>query len=227
MYFFYFILSSYVFFSSLYYYNKNIKNLENLISTFFKNILNYFEYKYDEIDVDKLPSKIIFISSHTSIYDFVIGTIFYYAFLHKKYDTYVLMKKEFQLICNPIILFFDKRFKLISIDSSKKNLGITEQICNNLSNKNNYILFIAPEGTRKCTEKLRSGYWYISKKLDTDIIYIGVDFLTKRIILENPRKPKETWEDEENEFIRCCKKYTPLYPDRCFWTKDYYSYENE
>jgi 1-acyl-sn-glycerol-3-phosphate acyltransferase len=221
--FFYYLLSAYFFFSSFYYFHNNFKSIDDFITNIFKNILIFFEYKVEEIDLEKLPSKIIFIGSHTSIYDFIIGTLFYYGYLHKKYDTYVLMKKEFQVMCNPIIRFFDKKFKLISIDTSNKKVGVTKQICDDLADKDNYILFISPEGTRKCTEKIRTGYWYISKKLDTHIVFVGIDFLNKSIVLEKERKPKDTWEEEEEEFIKCCKKYTPLYPDLCFWTKDFYA----
>lgn len=198
----------------------------------FRTILEYAGYNIELLPEDKLPSKMIIISSHTSIYDFFIGIIFYYGYLHKNYDTYVLMKKQFEVICTPIVMFFDKRFKLISI--SNKNIepsntynvkkGITQQICNKLRNKeDNYIIYIAPEGTRRCIETLKSGYWHIAKELDINIMYLGVDFSTKTIVMENPRKALLTWEDEQNEFIKCAKKYTPMYPEKCFWTKDYYN----
>lgn len=225
---FYSFSISFLFLSSFYYYNKNFKNFDDLSSCFFKKILYYLDFKCDLIDIRELPSKLIIIGSHTSIYDFFIGTIFYYAYLHEKYDTYVLMKKQFEKICNPLLYFFDSRFKLISVDKTNKNdenkTSVTKQICNTLLNKDNYIIFIAPEGTRKCTDKLRSGYWYISKELDTDILYLGIDFLKKEIVMEHFRKPKDTWEEEQEEFIKSCKKYIPLYPERCFWIKDYYHY---
>jgi 1-acyl-sn-glycerol-3-phosphate acyltransferase len=202
------------------------------IAYLFRVLLNYLDYKVELIEKNEMPKKIIIISSHTSIYDFFIGLILYYGYLHENYDTYVLMKKQFEIICTPILTFFDKRFKLISI--SKKNIeytdkykvkkGITQQICNKLKNKDdNYLIFIAPEGTRKCIDKLRSGYWYIAKELDIHIMYLGIDFSTKNIVMERPRKALLTWEEEESEFIRCSKKYVPLYPERCFWTKDYYN----
>ncbi len=203
-------------------------------SYIFKILLDYLDYKVELIDNKELPDKMIIISSHTSIYDFFIGIMFYYAYLHKNYDTYVLMKKQFEIICTPILMFFDKRFKLISI--SKKNIeqsehyqvkkGVTQQICNKLRKKDKsdkYIIFIAPEGTRKCVDKLRSGYWYIARELDINIMYLGIDFSTKNIVMEHPRKALETWDDEEEEFIKYAKKYVPMYPERCYWTKDYYS----
>jgi hypothetical protein len=137
------------------------------------------------------------------------------------------MKNTFEQMCRPLLQSFDKKFKIISVNSSSRNTshkseGLTEQICNQLKDKDNYIIFISPEGTRKCTNKLRTGYWYIAKNLNINIIYLGIDYQSKEINMEKCRKPFETWEEEEDYFIKTCVKYTPLYPERCYWTKNYY-----
>jgi 1-acyl-sn-glycerol-3-phosphate acyltransferase len=208
--------------SGIYYgYRRNFNSFNDFISKFFAKILNLLGYKYEELNLDNLPNKLIIIGSHTSLYDFFIGLFYYYAVLHKKYDTYILMKKEFEVIATPLLTYFDSSFKFISVDSKKK--GLTCQIINNLKNKDNYTLFIAPEGTRKLTESLRSGYWNISKELNVDVAYLGIDFSSKNIVFENYRKIKDNWNDEQNMFIESCKKYTPLYPERCYWTKDFYN----
>ena len=221
MIFFYYLLLGFLLYL-FYTYNKNFKKLINLKTYIFKNILKYLKYNVEEFDINLLPSRLIIISSHTSIYDFIIGTIFYYGYLYSKYDNYVLMKDEFQTFCKPFLNIFCKKFKLISISSSKYKNGITDKICKELSDKNNYILCIAPEGTRRCTDTVKSGYWYISKNLNIDIIYIGIDFSKKNIFLEKYRKPMDLFEEDKNEFIKSCKKYIPLYPERCYWTKDFY-----
>jgi len=211
----YYFFISFSFIAGFYLFNKVT------ISYIFTKILLFLDYKVEYFDIESLPSKIIIISSHTSIYDFFIGVIFYYAYLNSKYDTYILMKKDFELVCNPIISFLDKKIKLISVENNNKN-GLTETICNELKNKTNYILYIAPEGTRKCTDTIKSGYWRIAKNLDIDVIYIGIDFLKKTITLEESRKVEEEWDDEKYKFMKSCKNYIPLYPERCYWTKDYY-----
>ena len=183
------------------------------------NILYLLGFKFD--NNIKLPSKLIIIGSHTSIYDFFIGLLIYYTLL-TNYNAYILMKNKFEIICTPILQMIDSKFNLISIDTTKKN-NITKQICDKFENKDNYIIFLAPEGTRKCTNKIKSGYWYISKNLNIDIVYLGIDYNTKTIIFEDYRKPKETFNDEQEEFIKSCKKYIPLYPERCYWTKNYYN----
>ena len=223
MYFFFYFILGFFFIISFYKYNKNFKNYNEFVSYIFKNILLLLNYEVDDFNIDELPSRIIIISSHTSIYDFIIGSLFYYGYLHSRYLTFVVMKKEFETFIKYILKLFDKRFQLISIDTNKKNIGYTEQICDNLRNKNDYVLFLAPEGTRKCINKIKSGYWYISKNLEIDIIYIGIDFSSKSITLEKNRKPKDTWDEEQDEFIKCCKKYIPLYPERCYWTKNFYN----
>lgn len=185
-----------------------------------KNILKSLGYKLNDVDLDTFPSKLVIIGSHTSIYDFFIGALYYYALLHQKYDSYILMKKNFEVIATPILSIIDKKFKLISV--SKNNNGLTKIIIDDLKNKDNYVLFIAPEGTRKLTERIKSGYWFISKELDADIAYLGIDFNLKNINLESSRKPFKNWDEEEFFFAKTCQNYIPLYPERCFWTKDYY-----
>jgi 1-acyl-sn-glycerol-3-phosphate acyltransferase len=209
-------------FSFTYFYTKNFKTFGDFISYIFSNVLLYLGYEFGNIDfIEEYPSKLMIISSHTSIYDFLIGILYYYSVLHKKYNIYILMKDNFHKVCSPILSILDKKIKLISVDYNKK--GLTKKICDELSDKDNYIIFIAPEGTRKCTDKLKTGYWNIAKNLDINISYIGIDFITKDIVLENYRKPFNKWEEEEDYFIKYCKKYIPLYPERCHWTKNFYS----
>jgi hypothetical protein len=229
MYYFFTILSFFFVFKFFFEYKKKFNNFDNFISFISKKTLLLCGYKLNIINFEGIPSKLIIIGSHTSIYDFLIGVLFYYAIFHEKYSTYIFMKNSFEIICRPILMFFDKKFKLISVNTSIKNkgfdknkYGLTSQVCDKLKNEDNYVIFISPEGTRKCTEKLKSGYWYIAKNLDIDILYLGIDYSLKTITLENYRKSYNTWEEEEEKFINSCIKYIPLYPERCFWTKKYY-----
>lgn len=218
MLFIYYLLFGYFLYISNYLYNQN--GLMHIS----RKILKICNYKIDidiEDDIEQLPSKVLIISSHTSIYDFIIGMLFYYGYLRKKYNTYVLMKKSFERIVKPFLHLVENKVKLISVNQNKK-MGLTDQIYENLKDKDNYMLYIAPEGTRKCTDNIKSGYWILSKKLNIDIVYWGIDFNLKTISIEKNRKVKEDWEDEKYEFIKNCKKYIPLYPDRCYWTKDFY-----
>ena len=72
------------------------------------------------------------------------------------------------------------------------------------------------------TQVLRKGYWIISKELNVDVIYIGVDFHKKIIQLEKARIVNENWNIEQDIFIKEAINYIPLYPEKFYWTNKYY-----
>jgi 1-acyl-sn-glycerol-3-phosphate acyltransferase len=64
--------------------------------------------------------------------------------------------------------------------------GIVEQAVTLFSNNEAFILGIAPEGTRKRVNKLRSGFYQIAKKAQVPIIPFGLDFEHKQILIGEP-----------------------------------------
>jgi len=194
----------------------------NYYEIFFQFLIKMMGFNVN-INIKDLPSKVIFISSHTSIYDFFIGMIIYYGYLHKKYKLYCLMKKLFESMVSPFLLFIDNKVNIISVDKTKN--GLTTKIIDTLKTKDNYLIFIAPEGTRKINQTLRKGYWIIAKELNIDVVYVGIDFHKKYIQLEKNRKVDKNWNIEQDNFIQEAIKYTPLYPEKFYWTKNYYDKE--
>ena len=199
---------------------KSISKIKQYISHISLNWYGY-GYSYEKINIEEYPSRLILISSHTSMYDFIIGILYYYTMLHFRYDVYIFMKKQYQEICAPICSWIDPKIKFIAVDSNKN--GLTKTVIQELKEKDHYVIYIAPEGTRNCTNNIRSGYWHIATALQIDIVYIGVDFVHKQITMEPYRSPSKTWKEEQELFIQSCKKYIPLYPERCYWTKQYYN----
>lgn len=208
------LLKILLFFSFIYF------SFFNYSSEIFSFILYLYGFKINKKNINNLPTKLILISSHTSMYDFFIGMAINYSIFHKNHTNYILMKKAFADICNPFLPFLDKKFKLIEVNKDKK--GITQSLTDNLKDKDNYIIYLSPEGTRKLNKNLRKGYWVLSNKLDVKVMYIGIDFLKKTIFFEKPRFVEIEWVNEEKNFINSCKKYLPLYPERCYWTKNFY-----
>lgn len=224
---FIFIIIFYIIINTLYYYNNNIGNFNNFKRKVAIYILNKIGYMVNEESFKNMPSKMILISSHTSIYDFLLGCLIYYSFFNIEYDIYIFMKKDFEVMTSPLLKLLDNKFKLISVGYKRsitinKENGLVMDTYKKLEKKDNYIIYISPEGTRKCTNKIKSGYWNIAKLLDIEIGYIGIDFYNKKISLEKPRKPLEDWDNEKELFIEMCNKYIPLYPERCYWMKDFY-----
>ena len=213
-----FLSLCFTFFSFLYY----SVVYETFLQSFCKTCLQWFEFDVliTQEEIESLPSSLIIVTSHTSIYDFVFGFIIYSLYFRKKYSAKIIMKKSFEVYVSPLLQWMDSKFQIIQVDSSKQ--GLTQKIVSQLQNQSNYVMGIAPEGTRRCVSKLRKGYYYIAKELHIPVVYLGIDFLERKIKLEPVHLIEDSWEKEEMWFIENCKKYTPLYPEQCFWTRDEY-----
>ena len=66
-----------------------------------------------------------------------------------------------------------------------------------------------------------NGYWVIAKELNLDVSFIGIDFYKKTISFETCRKVEDYWDDEIRKFKISAKKYSPLFPEKCFYFKSH------
>jgi 1-acyl-sn-glycerol-3-phosphate acyltransferase len=183
--------------------------------------LTLLGFKVDLEAFQHLPSKCIAITSHTSIYDFIIASFIYHGYLKAHYDIYFLMKDAFAKHASPICTKYFPYMYIISVQESSQS--IVERSVKELKNADNYIMAITPEGTRSCTPQIRSGFYHIARSLDIPVIYVGIDFHQKKISLETPRKMSDQIQVEKEWFMECCRKYIPLYPENCYYTKNFYA----
>lgn len=214
-------------------------NPQDFMNKVCKFVLWVFQFKIEmtKEEIEDLPSKLIIVSSHTSIYDFLFSYMIYKIYFSKKYRFKLVMKKRYEEGITEICKSIEPKMDIIPIEENEKEInlkkkdkenenttwkrgGMTQQIIDYLKNKDNYILGIAPEGTRKCVDKIRRGYYFIAKELDVEVIYIGIDYKKRMIKMEKVHRIEDSWEKEEGWFIENCKKYTPLFPERCFWNRD-------
>ncbi len=215
-------------------------NPQDFINKVCQFVLWVFQFKVeiDKKEIEDLPTKLIIVSSHTSVYDFLFSYIVYKIYFSNKYHYEIVMKKRYEESITDICKRIEPKMDIIPIEEKedkekiKKNEsektkwrggeGMTQQIIDYLKNRDNYILGIAPEGTRKCVDKIRRGYYYIGRELDVEVIYMGIDYKKRIIKMEKIHRIEEEWEKEKEWFIENCKKYTPLFPERCFWNRDEY-----
>lgn len=64
-----------------------------------------------------------------------------------------------------------------------KNHDMVEQVAEIIKNSDEFILAIAPEGTRRKVTKLRTGFWYIAKAASIPIVPVGLDFKKKEVVI--------------------------------------------
>lgn len=76
------------------------------------------------------------------------------------------------------------------VDRSKSS-NYVDSVVEIYNQHDNFAICLAPEGTRKKVDKLRTGFYYIAKKAMVPIILIRFDYATKVITFSEPFYPTE------------------------------------
>ncbi|MBI4649547.1 MAG: 1-acyl-sn-glycerol-3-phosphate acyltransferase [Bacteroidia bacterium] len=138
-----------------------------------KFLLRIFGWKVHGT-VPDLKKAVGIVAPHTSIYDFVIGGLFFVS-LRKKAG--FLIKSSYFFFPLGIIL---KAFGGIPVDSKSKTNMINKSV-EIIRQRDNIFLVITPEGTRSATKHWKRGFYYISLKAGIPIIHGYLDYKYKII----------------------------------------------
>ena len=214
MYFFYIFFGLiFLSFGRNYFKDVTLISIQSKVARFI--LESIMSFKVDHKSIHCMPSKLILVTSHTSFYDGVISILLLYGYLYKKHQVNILVKKEFV----KYFKFFNNSYlNTISVNKNKK-YNIVDKLYEEMKEKDNYIIALAPEGTRSYTTKVRTGFWYTAERLNIPVSFVGIDFKYKFIIFTNVRYVKNLDEDIQ-WFKNQCDLYTPLYPDRCAFYKN-------
>lgn len=117
---------------------------------------------------------------HTSNWDFVVG-VAARSILRIRRAKYL---GKSQLFRKPIGWFFRMIGGIPVYRDS--NHDMVEQVASIIRNSENFILAIAPEGTRKKVTKLRTGFWYIAKASGIPVVPVGLDYKKKEVVIGLP-----------------------------------------
>jgi len=128
-----------------------------------------FPYQYKKM--------VLVIAPHTSWKDVLVG--FAARNELKIYHAKFLGKKE--LFDGPFGFFF-RWLGGIPVDRFS-NQGMVEQAVAFFEKNETFLLAMAPEGTRKRVDKLRSGFYHIAKAARVPILTVGLDFENKKLVI--------------------------------------------
>ncbi|MGL4233317.1 MAG: 1-acyl-sn-glycerol-3-phosphate acyltransferase [Casimicrobium sp.] len=140
--------------------------------------------------LDPLPEKcVIAVYPHTSNWDFPIGLLSKWAAgLTANRDALRYAGKE-SLFKWPWGWFF-RAVGGFPLDRSG-NTGFAEQMAARFQSEPRMRFVIAPEGTRKYVDHMRSSFYYVAKKANVPIILTTFAFEAKRVILTETFIPSD------------------------------------
>ncbi len=142
-----------------------------------------------------LKKFIIAVAPHTSNWDFVIGIM---ARSILKIQRARFLGKS-SLFKAPFGTLF-RKLGGYPVDRSSSH-DMVQQVVDIFDAHEEFILAIAPEGTRKKVAKLKTGFYYIAKKAKVPIIPCGFDFKMKMVVVGQPFYATEDAESDM-EFLR-------------------------
>jgi len=160
-----------------------------MIRYIFEKLWKGWGWKLAGIDPREVPKKVYVVIPHTSNWDFPVGYL-----LKVWYPLDVRWVGKSQLFRWP----FGRMFKAmggIPVDRAKAKDFVGTMI--ELYGEHNvFSTAIAPEGTRKKVEKLKSGYFRIANGANVPIIYTKFDWKNKIVHFAEPKMAESTWEQE-------------------------------
>lgn len=142
--------------------------------------------------VGHLPSEkkyICAVAPHTSNWDFIVG-VGARSILRITSAKYL---GKSQLFRWPFGAFF-RSIGGIPVYRDQKH-DMVDQVAAIARSSNEFILAIAPEGTRKKVNKLKTGFWYIARAANIPIVPVGLDYKKHHVVIGTPVYPDELEKD--------------------------------
>ncbi|MEP7255653.1 MAG: 1-acyl-sn-glycerol-3-phosphate acyltransferase [Ferruginibacter sp.] len=155
-------------------------------------VVGRFPYQYKKM--------VLAVAPHTSWKDVLVG----FAARHELKITHAKFLGKKELFVWPLGWIL-RKLGGTPVDRHSKQ-GMVEQVVGLFDANENFLLGMAPEGTRKRVNKLRSGFYHIAKQARVPILPIGLDFENKRLVVG---QAFFTSDDEAADF----KKIIAFYAD--------------
>lgn len=99
------------------------------------------------------------------------------------------------------------------VDRSKNN-NLVDAIVDIFNSREEFRLALSPEGTRKKTERWKTGFYFIAKGAKVPIVMATLDFGKKEVKISEPYYPTDDQEKDFQVFYNFYKDVKGKHPDQ-------------
>lgn len=138
-------------------------------------------------DIDKY---IVLGGPHTSNWDFALAV---FAIWGAGLKMTIIGKQE---LFHPLFGWIFRALNVVPVDR-RKNSNYVDAVVHEFGEHEEFRMLIAPEGTRKKVNRLKSGFYYIAKGANIPIVTVGANRPTKTLTIMPPLYPSG---DKEADF---------------------------
>jgi 1-acyl-sn-glycerol-3-phosphate acyltransferase len=136
-----------------------------------------------------LPKAVVIAAPHTSNWDFIIGIA-----AKSKLQLKIHWLGKHTLFRKP----FDRFFRWLGgtpVERSSSK-GTVEQTIELFRSREQFLLGLSPEGTRKKVVRWKTGFYQIAKGAGVPIIPVAFDYSKKIVLIGEPLEPSESTEKD-------------------------------
>lgn len=108
----------------------------------------------------------------------------------------------------------------IPVDRSSRQ-DLVSQVVDQLDAHHDFILVVAPEGTRSRTTEWKTGYYQIAMKAGVPIVAAGPDFPSKRGVFGPVIRPTGNYAEDMRPAFDFFRTLIPRYPERAAFPYDF------
>lgn len=150
---------------------------------------------------------VIIVAPHTSNWDFIAA---FWAYLGL--DLHATWFGKHTLFIWPLGAVL-RHFGGIPVRRQSRDASaLVERSVEEFARRDQMILAIAPEGTRRKVAEWKSGFWRIAQRADVPIVPVALDFRLRRVIIGVPVWPAGEWEQDIARIKGLYAGITPRHP---------------
>lgn len=154
-----------------------------------------------EGDMPRDISKFIIIAAdHTSNWDFVVGMAVKWS-LGLKAGFFA----KHSLFFWPLGVLM-RALGGVPIERSRSGNRVQDAV-DEINKADNFVLVIAPEGTRSKVARWKTGFYHIARGAEIPVVPVGFDFTKKKVVIGDPM---EMTGDVKNDFQRMHQFFAPI-----------------
>jgi 1-acyl-sn-glycerol-3-phosphate acyltransferase len=154
-----------------------------MVRLFLKLYWKFFGWKINGNFPYQYKKMVLTVAPHTSWIDVMVG----FAARNKLNITHAKFLGKKELFVWPLGWIL-RKMGGTPVDRFSKQ-GMVDQVVALFAANENFMLGLAPEGTRKRVNSLRTGFYHIAKKAGVPIVPIGLDYEKKEVIISEPFFP--------------------------------------
>lgn len=126
-----------------------------------------------ENDFPDIKKCIIVEAPHTSMWDFIYGKLYFNV---QKRKINLLIKEKFFFFPLGILL---KSLGAIPVKKKQTGRDFTQSLVEMFKTRDEMLLVVTPEGTRKAAKRWRSGFYHIAMAANVPIVLGKIDYKNK------------------------------------------------